>query len=74
MESHENFQQIPTFISEMNTDSIRVNYIVTDNARNSSRALNPDELSETVQVLLGDKVFHVRCDYNSANLALEDLG
>jgi hypothetical protein len=24
--------------------------------------------------LLGDKVFHVRCDYNSANLALEDLG
>jgi hypothetical protein len=40
---------------------------MTDNTSNLVRAPNPSGLTETVQILSGERVFH------SANMALEDL-
>jgi hypothetical protein len=75
-ESSESFivtQDVAPIIQELNTYSIRVNYMVSDNASNMVCALNPNELTEIVQILSGEKVLHVRCRYHSANLALEGL-
>jgi hypothetical protein len=66
-------QHVALIIQALSTYSICVNCIVTDNARNLVRALSPDELTETVQILPGEKASNVRCDCHSADLALDDI-
>jgi hypothetical protein len=65
---------VALIIQELTTYSARANCIVTNNAVDLVRALNPDELAESVQILSERKVLHVRCRCDSARLALEDLG
>jgi hypothetical protein len=67
-------QHVALIIQALSTYSIRVNCIVTDNAGNLVRTFNPDELTETVQILSGKKVLHLRRGCHSANVVLEDLG
>jgi hypothetical protein len=59
---------------ELSICSVRVNCIVTEEARNLVLALNPDELTETVQILSGEKASRVKCGCHSASLALENIG
>jgi hypothetical protein len=65
---------VALIIQALSTCSSHVNCIVTNNASNLVRALSPDELTDMVQILSGEKALHVRCGCHSANLALEDLG
>jgi hypothetical protein len=67
-------QYVTPIIQELSTNSIRVNWTVIDNVCNLVRALDPDELTEAVQILSWEKAFHMRCGCLSGHLALEDLG
>jgi hypothetical protein len=46
---------------------------VTDNVSNLVRAINPQEATETIQVITNQKILHMRCDRHSAVLALGDI-
>jgi hypothetical protein len=52
---------VALIIQELTTYSARVNCIVTNNACDLVRAVNPDELAKSVQILSQKRVLHVRC-------------
>jgi hypothetical protein len=60
-------------VTKLKAGNTKVWSVTTDNAANFVRALNPDELRETLQSVTGEKILHIRCGIHTAHLVFSDL-
>jgi hypothetical protein len=60
-------------VKKLNDGGTIVWGVTTDNAANLVRALDPEELRETLQTVTGRKILHVRCGIHTAHLVFSDL-
>jgi hypothetical protein len=66
-------EEMGKIVTQLNAGETKVRSVTTDNASNLRRALDPTQITETLQVITKQPILHVRCGIHTAHLAFEDL-